>query len=82
MCVCVCVWKNCYSFNKRKVYISNLVFKYIKLVALVEGDRKLPFQQLLHRGEGEGVTLFPRLLPFTIDPYLLVLSKAVLSTIF
>ena len=35
--------------------------------------RRLPFQQLLHRGVGEGATPFPGLLHFTLDPYLIML---------
>ena len=32
--------------------------------------RRLPFHNLQHRGVGEGVTPFPGLLHFTLDPYL------------
>ena len=32
------------------------------------------FDSLLHQGLGEGATLFPRLLHFTLDPYLIMLS--------
>ena len=30
--------------------------------------------QLLHQGVGEGTTPFPRLLHFTLDPYIIMLS--------
>ena len=36
--------------------------------------KKLPFQELLHRGVGEGATPFPGLLHFTLDTYLISLS--------
>ena len=36
--------------------------------------RKLPFQWLLHQGEGEGATSFPGLLHFSLDPYPIILS--------
>ena len=35
---------------------------------------RLPFQQLLHWGVGEGTTPFPGLLHFTLDIYLILLS--------
>ena len=44
------------------------------LATLVEGDPKDPFQQLLHRDVGEGVTPFPGSLHFIFDPYLIMLS--------
>ena len=44
------------------------------LATVVEGYQKAPFQQLLHRGVGEGATTFPRLLHFTLDTYLILLS--------
>ena len=34
----------------------------------------LPFQLLLHRGVGEGATLFPGLLHLPLDPYLIMMS--------
>ena len=45
-------------------------------MTVVEGDQKapFPFQQLQHRCVGEGVTPFPGLLHFTLDPYLIMLS--------
>ena len=46
----------------------------VKLVTFVEGDRRLPFQKLLHRGVGEGTSQFPGFLHFTLDPHLIVLS--------
>ena len=36
--------------------------------------QKLPFEQLLHRGVGEGTTPFPGLLHFTLDPYIFMQS--------
>ena len=36
--------------------------------------RRLSFEQLLHWGVGEGATLFPGLLHFTFDPYLIILG--------
>ena len=36
--------------------------------------RRLRFQQLLHRGVQEGATPFLRLLHFTLNPYLIMLS--------
>ena len=36
--------------------------------------RKLPFQSLPHRGAKEGAILFPGLLHFTFDPYLIMLG--------
>ena len=36
--------------------------------------RRLYFQKLLHEVVGEGATLFPGLLHFTIDPYFMMLS--------
>ena len=36
--------------------------------------QKLPFQQLLHYGVGEGATPFPGLLHFTLETYLIMLS--------
>ena len=41
----------------------------IKLATVVKGDPKL-----LHQGVGEGATLFPGLLHFTLDMYLIMLS--------
>ena len=35
---------------------------------------RLPFQELQHQGVGEGTTLFPELLHFTLDLYLIMLS--------
>ena len=42
-----------------------------KLANIVEGDPKGPFSIA---GVGEGVTPFPGLLHFTLDPYLIILS--------
>ena len=44
------------------------------LTTVVEGDSKLPFRQLLHQGVAEDATLFPGLLHFTLDHYLIMLS--------
>ena len=46
----------------------------VKLTTLVEGDSRLPFQLLPHRGVGEGVTPFPGLLHFTLAPCIKMLS--------
>ena len=45
-------------FILRSSYMS---YSKVKLVTVVEGDQKAPFQWLLHRGEG--ATLFPRITP-------------------
>ena len=47
------------------VYISK-----VKLATIVEGDPKALFSIAV----GEGATPFPRLLLFTLDPYLIMLS--------
>ena len=44
------------------------------LEALVEGDPKVPFQELQYQGVREGATPFPESLHFTLDPYLIMLS--------
>ena len=36
--------------------------------------QRLPFQQLLHQGVGEGATSFPGLLHFALEPYLIMVS--------
>ena len=36
--------------------------------------QRLPFRGLRPHGEGKGATSFPRLLHFTFDPYLIMLS--------
>ena len=54
--------------------ISIIYIAIVKLATVVKGDRRLPFQQLLQRGVGEGATPFPGLLLFTLDPYFIVLS--------
>ena len=36
--------------------------------------QRIPFHLLLHQGVREGATLFPGLLHFTLDPYLIILS--------
>ena len=46
----------------------------VKLVTLVDGNPKIPFQQLRQRGVEEGATSFPVLFHFTLDSYLIVLS--------
>ena len=51
------------------------------LISESKVTRRLPFQKLLHRDEGEGATPFPGFLHFTFDPYL-KLSKVASSTIF
>ena len=48
---------------------SGQIFK-VKLVTVVEGNPKAPFSI----GVGEGATPFPGLLPFILDPYLIMLS--------
>ena len=40
----------------------------------MRSTRRLPFQLLLHRGVGEGATLFLELIHFTLYPYLIMLS--------
>ena len=44
------------------------------LATFVEGDPKVPFSIVLHRGVGEGATPFLRLFHFTLDPNLFMLG--------
>ena len=44
------------------------------MATLLRVTQRLPFQLLLHRGVGDGATPFPRLLHFTLDTYLKLLS--------
>ena len=66
MCVCLCV----------HIYIYMYIYRVSKekLATVVESDRMLPFQQLLHQGVEEGATPFPGLLHFTLDTYLILPS--------
>ena len=52
--------------------MPNFVYKYIKLSKVGDDNRERPFHLLLHPGIGEGVTPFPGLLHFTLDPYLIM----------
>ena len=42
--------------------------------SVVEGDPEAPFFYNHYSDVGEGATPFPRLLHFTLDPYLIMLS--------
>ena len=44
------------------------------LATLVEGELKVSFSIATITVQGEGATPFPQLLPFTLDPHLIVLS--------
>ena len=46
----------------------------VKLVILVEGDRKVPSSLATTPRYREGPTQFPRLRHFTLDPYVIMLS--------
>ena len=54
-------------------YLCVFVCIYIKLATLVKANLKAPFS-VVHWGIGEGATLFPGLLHFTLDPFLIMLS--------
>ena len=70
-------------FCTTNIYFQPPCFYCNKLVTIVEGNQKAPFS-ILHQGVGEDATPFPRLLHFTLDMYLILLSvsKEVSSTIF
>ena len=53
-----------------------------KLATLVKGDPKAPFSIATTGGVGESTTPFPGLLHFTLDLYLIMLSKEPSSSIF
>ena len=61
---------NLHIFTKvnRKISKSKVVS------ILSRASRRLLFQELLHRGVEEGATPFSRLLHFTLDMYLILLS--------
>ena len=59
MCVCVCV----------------CVCILVKLTTKIEGDPKATFSLTTALSVREGVTPFPGLLHFTLDPYLIMLRN-------
>ena len=57
-----------------RVYIINVLRIYIKLATVVEGNQKAPFS-IATTGVREDATRFPGLLHFTLDTYLILLSR-------
>ena len=57
--------------HQRSLLISSIK---VKLAVLVEGDPKAPFSIATTWVVREGVTPFPGMLHFTLDPYLIMLS--------
>ena len=67
-----------YSCKSASIYLSIYLYIYIYISKVGDHSRGLHegclFDSLLHQGVGEGVTPFPGLLHFTLDPYLIMLS--------
>ena len=65
---CPCIGTYVLSFPRTCIIVTYKV----KLATLDEGDTSAPFS--IVTTPGQGATLFPGLLNFTIDPYLKMLS--------
>ena len=56
------------------IYIYIYISCKVRLENVVEGNENSPFSIVTTRGVGEGITLFLRLLHFTLNTYLILLS--------
>ena len=77
---CVLIYRQNYTHTHTHTHTHTYIYIYIYMYKSKVGDRSggqaegSIFKKLLHRGVGEGASLFSGFLHFTLDTYLILLT--------